>query len=307
MVLCEIFAGRSLPEIWFGLYAMAFFFVNGLSTVYFYFLYWNPTYKTWVKKSNPAYPKAAKIREEIFQMNKGLVMAALPPALSLWLSHTHFSYGYCGFSATSFKEELIHQLWYLIFLDFIEFFYHYGTHVNHWLWKLHKYHHTFYNPTPFAVIADEVIDQLVRALPMAIFPLFVPLNLDIMFFQMALVIYGYGTYLHCGHEMNFPDAHNSMYVLNTSYQHFCHHSISVYRKPFHCGFVLNIFDKLFGSVYKGECFCCKCCEMKGERSIEKWKALKKPNYKKMLSWPFWQKGLAIEWNSFLTGNFFHIF
>jgi hypothetical protein len=32
----------------------------------------------------------------------------------------------------------------------------------------HKFHHYFYNPSPFAVIADEYIDQFIRSTPMVV-------------------------------------------------------------------------------------------------------------------------------------------
>jgi lathosterol oxidase len=33
---------------------------------------------------------------------------------------------------------------------------------------VHKHHHIFFNPTPFAVIADEWMDQFIRSLPMVV-------------------------------------------------------------------------------------------------------------------------------------------
>ena len=55
---------------------------------------------------------------------------------------------------------------------------------------------------PFAVIADEYVDQFMRSSPLLLFPLLVPINMDIMFFQWAVFFYGYGVYLHWGYE--FP-------------------------------------------------------------------------------------------------------
>jgi sterol desaturase/sphingolipid hydroxylase (fatty acid hydroxylase superfamily) len=39
--------------------------------------------------------------------------------------------------------------------DFAEFIYHYAGHYFSAMWSIHKHHHVFYNPSPFAVIADE--------------------------------------------------------------------------------------------------------------------------------------------------------
>jgi hypothetical protein len=42
-------------------------------------------------------------------------------------------------------------------------------------------------------------------------------------------------------------------------QHYLHHAISVKNKPYHTGFFFKLWDQLFGSMYKGECFCVKVC------------------------------------------------
>jgi lathosterol oxidase len=50
------------------------------------------------------------------------------------------------------------------------------------MWEIHRHHHKFYNPSPFAVIADEAPDQLVRALPLLVLPIVMPMNMDLLFF-----------------------------------------------------------------------------------------------------------------------------
>ena len=50
----------------------------------------------------------------------------------------------------------------------------------------------------FAVIADEYIDQFVRASPLVLIPLLIPVNIDMLFFTFALFFYGYGVFLHTG-------------------------------------------------------------------------------------------------------------
>jgi lathosterol oxidase len=112
-------------------------------------------------------------------------------------------------------------------------------------WDQHKHHHVFFNPSPFSVIADEYVDQFFRATPLLFFPLLVPVNLDLLFFQYAFVFYiygaatpltpcdsvtrdGAGVYLHWGHELPWPDAHHP--ILNTAFQHYCHHAKSTFNK-----------------------------------------------------------------------------
>jgi lathosterol oxidase len=82
----------------------------------------------------------------------------------------------------------------------------------------------FYNPTPFAVIADEYLDQFVRTLPLVILPLALPINMDLMFLIYSTLFYGYGVYLHWGHESSLLSAHNP--IFNTAYHHYIHHAVS---------------------------------------------------------------------------------
>lgn len=103
------------------------------------------------------------VREEIVQMLKGLVAATICPTLALQLIGTEYSQGFCGITAE-------HDVGYHVFLfgvimiasDFSEFFYHFCGHNFAALWDHHRAHHKFYNPSPFAVIADEYLDQFVR-------------------------------------------------------------------------------------------------------------------------------------------------
>ena len=69
------------------------------------------------------------------------VRASMPLSYSLWPLLTWLS----RFAPTSLPE----------------FFYHHLGHVYPFFWEHHKAHHVFANPSPFAVIADEVFDQFV--------------------------------------------------------------------------------------------------------------------------------------------------
>lgn len=151
----------------------------------------------------------------------------------------------------------------------------------------HRHHHKFYNPTPFAVVADEYVDQLVRASPLLIFPLIMPVNIDVMFAVYGVFFYIYGVYLHWGYELDFPDAHHPW--INTSFQHYLHHAVSTKGKPYHTGFFFKLWDQLFGSVYTDTCFCAKCETKNGKRGRDKYDELMSnyPEYSKLLSPSFW--------------------
>ncbi len=38
---------------------------------------------------------------------------------------------------------------------------------------------------------------------------------------------------------------------------YLHHAKAIINKPYHTGFFFKIWDQLFGSIYTGECACCK--------------------------------------------------
>lgn len=288
-MLCEVSALNNFFVTWGVMMLLGLLIVGIMSGSLFWKYYVNPTYDTWVIKTNPRYPTAAMVRSEIMQTCKGIFTATIPPAIALWLAQRNMSKAYCGVGEHGWAYLIGSFFVTLILSDFWEFYYHRLGHTTQAGWNQHKFHHIFYNPSPFAVIADEYIDQFMRALPLLLFPMIAPLNMDMMFAQFGLCFYGYGVYLHWGHELSFPDAHHPW--INTAFQHYCHHAKSINRRPYHTGFMFKIWDNLFGSVYDGECFCSKCCVKRGERTPEKWKQVQLPDYKPLLSAKFWLEGI----------------
>ena len=179
----------------------------------------------------------------------------------------------------------------LLLSDFWEFYYHYLGHKYKVFWEQHRHHHKFFNPSPFAVIADEFVDQFFRSMPMALFPLAMPINIDQMFFEYGVFFYAYGCYLHWGYESDWLDAHHPW--INTAFQHYCHHNRAIMGKPYHCGFFLKCWDQLFGSTYDGECFCVKCERAKGKRSRALFERVVVPDYAKLLQPSFWISGKVL--------------
>jgi len=233
MVLCELQASGSFFTTWLALTLMGllsqFFFSGGA----FWYYYVSPTYEKWIWKSNPQYPKPEKIREEIVQMIKGLCSATLCPAFSLYLARHGHSYGYCGLGGYSVGYLALTFLVTWVVSDFYEFLYHHLGHRFAACWENHRHHHVFFNPSPFSVIADEYVDQFARSTPLVVLPLLFPVNQDMLFLQYAFFFYGYGTYLHLGHEWECIPADHPW--INTSFQHYLHHATSIKNKPYHTG------------------------------------------------------------------------
>jgi hypothetical protein len=181
------------------------------------------------------------------------------PAFALWASYRGMSRGYCGDpNHVGIVGHLFQTLVIIGFSDFTEYGYHWLGHYFHFMWNIHKHHHVFYNPTPFAVIADEWMDQFMRSLPMVILPAIMPINIDLLFAIFTTLFYGYGVYLHWGYESPYLSAHNP--IFNTSYHHYSHHAVSVIGKPvvspllilvvndFFDGCSLRDFSSRFGTI-----------------------------------------------------------
>jgi lathosterol oxidase len=293
--------GDNFLATWFALIGVTIAAVAFTSGPLFYYYYWpsQVTYEKWTRKSNPKFPSPEKVRDEIVQMLKGVFCAALCPAASVWAAVHGHSKAYCGTNtpfgnAGSWESVGYHALTFILVLlisDFWEFYYHYLGHNYKIFWEQHKHHHKFFNPSPFAVIADEFVDQFFRALPLALFPLVAPINIDLMFFEYGVFFYAYGCYLHWGYESDYLDAHNP--IINTAFQHYCHHARAIMNKPYHCGFFFKIWDQLFGSMYEDECFCVKCERAKGNRSEDMYKRIVVPDYHKLLSAKFWFSSASV--------------
>jgi len=251
----------------------------------FYKFYCCPTYESWRYKSNVKYPPPEKVRDEIVLMLKGLGIANICPALTLYLMQHNMSKAYCGLGNYSWAYLIGSFLFSWLFSDFFEFFYHHLGHRIPYFWGIHKHHHQFANPSPFAVIADEYLDQFVRAAPLVIIPLMIPMNMDLLFLQYAVMFYAYGVYLHWGFEAEYPDAHHP--ILNTAFQHYLHHAISVKNRPLHTGFFFKIWDRLFGTLYEGDCLCVKCEQKAGKRTREVYDKIVKHDYSVLLKPSFW--------------------
>jgi len=116
-----------------------------------------------------------------------------------------------------------------------------------------------------------------------------PLDVDMVYIATGVITMGWGMYLHCGHELAMiPHDHP---ILNTSFQHYAHHAISVKNKPYHTGFFVKLWDQIAGSVYRGDQVIPAVEDQKlGNRSRDRWEKEVKPSlpYYKVLSSPhYW--------------------
>jgi lathosterol oxidase len=273
---------------WAVLTALAFVLTMLMSGALFWRYYFRPEFARWRYKSNPKFPEPAMVRREVLQMIKGIYTATLCPTLALHLVHSGWSKAYGGLGGRSVGWLVFSFFVVWIASDFYEFAYHRLGHTVAFWWKQHKSHHVFFNPSPFAVIADDHLDQLIRSAPLLVIPMLMPINMDLLFLTYGAFFYGYGVYLHWGFELPWLSAHNPF--INTAFQHHVHHARSTLFKPMHTGFFFKIWDRLAGSVYQAppsECLCARCSQERGERTQAAFDAVEKPDYSVLLKPAFW--------------------
>jgi Delta7-sterol 5-desaturase len=284
-MFCEIAGEYGFLALWMSMNVLGLVSMMTLSTLVFIPLYGKPSFETWKLKCNPNFPSPALVRKEIIHTVKGLVVATLIPAFTLVASFSGWSQGYCGDPHNiGIKGFLIQTAIIFAFTDFVEYGYHWCGHYYQSFWQIHKHHHAFYNPTPFAVIADDWPDQFCRTLPMIILPCMMPINMDLLFFIFASLFYGYGVYLHSGYESIYLSTHNP--VFNTSYHHYYHHAKSAIGLPIYTGFFFKIWDQLFNTEAKKGCVCHEC-RPKKERSKKIYNQISKPDYSVMMKLDWW--------------------
>eukprot|EP00038_Savillea_parva_P006551 m.164442 g.164442 ORF g.164442 m.164442 type:complete len:294 (-) comp12424_c0_seq1:229-1110(-) len=289
-MLCDVPSHIGFFGLWATLTIMGLASQAIFSGSVFLMSYVNPTYEQWTRKLNPEYPTPGMVRDEIVQMLKGLVAATIPPTISIYLVGNGMTQGYCGGGGHSVAYNLFTFLFVFLVTDFVEWGYHQLGHRYTSMWEVHKHHHKFYNPTPFAVIADEWIDQLVRAMPLLVFPMILPMNVDMIFMTYVTLFYGYGTYLHWGYEFDLGCCARDIKHVYGAYEHYLHHAIAINQKPLHTGFFLKIWDRLVGAEHQGQCRCSKCERDAGHRTREQWEKIVKPDYSVLLQPDFWIKG-----------------
>mmetsp|Transcript_137416 Transcript_137416/g.438986 ORF Transcript_137416/g.438986 Transcript_137416/m.438986 type:complete len:261 (-) Transcript_137416:293-1075(-) len=169
----------------------------------------------------------------------------------------------------------------LFVVDLYSWAWHYCGHWIGSLWKVHRHHHHFANPTPFSTIADLPPDNIIRSLYMIVVNLASycimgsPVDVDVLYFVTAITIGFYGMYFHCGHELSILPYDSRMF--NTSYQHYVHHALSYKNKPYYTGFVFKLWDDLAGAHYHGkQCIPAVEDQKLGNRSFERWETEIRP-------------------------------
>ena len=111
-----------------------------LSGTVFILYYMNPTYNSWIYKSNPKYPTAKMVKFEIIQTLKGIGVAVICPCFAIYGSTRNMLSGYCGDPDNiGITGHLLQVAVIIAFTDFTEYAYHWIGHRYKAMWEIHKH------------------------------------------------------------------------------------------------------------------------------------------------------------------------
>jgi lathosterol oxidase len=301
-IICSVAEGLSGYEgftgwllVWMTYTLFGYAILTGTSIASFIYYYGYPTYDKWRYKTNPKYPSPTYVLGEVFLGGiLGPPSVTLVASLHLVLIANGTMKHHCDTPQT-WGYRIFSGIFVFVGTDLYEWGWHYLGHAVERLWSVHRHHHKYYNPTPFGTVADWPMDNIMRSLYVVVpnlvsYSIFgVLLDVDMVYFVAGGLFASWGLYLHCGHELAcLPHDHC---ILNTSYQHYVHHAISVKNKPYHTGFFVKVWDQLAGSVYCGKQVIPAVEDQKlGNRSRERWEkdvAPNLPDYSVLLSPSWW--------------------
>jgi len=248
----------------------------------FVYFYHQTSYEKWLRKSNKNFPSVEAVRTEILGSIGACMVFSVYFLLPLYLPLKGYRIaGYFDLRNGVWHEVKVIMLL-TVALDYLHWLFHHLQHTWARWYNSHKYHHRFFNPTPFSAFADNW-DDVIFLSAQTLTPLFIPQNVFIAHASQFLFFATYSIYLHAG----FCD-HPHQKVFNTGYFHFLHHKKSVGKDHFHSGYFLQLWDRLAGTCvdYEERCECPECDAKAGNRTREHYEAIVKPDYSRLFDMRF---------------------
>jgi len=226
---------------------LRFLIIAGGVFLIFYFL---GNSKNWFQKRQiqPKKSPADKIKLEIYfaigSILSFILVLTLTYALAISQNNffSNFSQAFFDINERPFWYHIITFLLLFLFHDVWFYWTHRFLHTKFMMTKIHKYHHLFRNPTPFATFAVHPVEALIEHSYLLIFSLLFPIFFPILFFESLFALI-FSTLWHSGYEV-FPQAfakNRFLKLINNSTHHNLHH-----QKPLGgYSFVFNFWDQIF--------------------------------------------------------------
>lgn len=226
-----------------------------------YFLFASLSYVFIFDKRTLNHPKFIKnqIWLEIVQANKSMPFMALLTAPLMWLEVRGYSKLYdTTADGPGFWYNIMQFPFFLVFTDFCIYWIHRILHHPRIYKHLHKAHHKWIMPTPYASHAFHPVDGFSQSLPYHIFPFLFPLQ-KMAYVVLFIFVNFWSILIHDGEYLtNNP-------IVNGAACHSLHHS----RFEVNYGQFFTAFDRLGGTYRMPEPW---MFEKEKKMSEKQWKA-----------------------------------
>jgi len=194
-------------------------------------------------KTQPAAPRRSQVRGELRDGVLSMSAVMVVVALSFWMGQHGYSRLYADPGEYGFAYIGLSIFFVFLTMEVFEWAFHWACHHDDRLWKVHRHHHRYSNPTPLGVMADHPIDMLVKASPILWVPLIFPIWDVALVGTFATLNFLYGTYLHGGFDPPFMPSPHSRFLVS-AWHHNEHHAGSMKHN---FGFFTGFMDLAFGT------------------------------------------------------------
>jgi lathosterol oxidase len=198
---------------------------------YYVFFVWKRKSRTQEKKTHPQSIGSAIRLSVISIFGNSLLTATIVVLIVRGSSRVYFTvddhgWGYLFFSIVAllgFTETLVYWI-------------HRALHLRCLYRLIHRHHHAFRTPTPWASLAFHPLDSFAQALPYHLFAFLFPLHIAV--YTVAMILVALWMFVIHDPLPFFPAG-----LLNFSSHHEVHHS----RNRFNYGQFFTFWDKLAGT------------------------------------------------------------
>ncbi|KAL6245147.1 c-5 sterol desaturase [Rhinocladiella similis] len=232
----------SLPRDNIFRQGISLFFIVWIFGLLLYFVFASLSYVFVFDKTTSQHPKYLKnqVRLEIAQAVQAIPVMAILTAGCMLAEVRGYSKMYDSLSEAPFSLYNIIQFpFFVLFTDFLIYWIHRGLHHPRVYKTLHKPHHKWIMPTPFASHAFHPVDGFAQSIPYHLFPFLFPLQ-KFAYIALFAFINFWTIFIHDGeYYANSP-------LINGAACHTMHHLYFNYNY----GQFTTLWDRMGGSYRK---------------------------------------------------------
>eukprot|EP01095_Lingulamoeba_sp_RSL-Kostka_P016067 TRINITY_DN7681_c0_g1_i1.p1 TRINITY_DN7681_c0_g1~~TRINITY_DN7681_c0_g1_i1.p1 ORF type:complete len:289 (+),score=37.90 TRINITY_DN7681_c0_g1_i1:132-998(+) len=178
--------------------------------------------------------KPGQIKREIKVSLSGVPVIATLTAPIYVLHWAGFGQLYYDITEYSAAYIIFNAIWFILFTDCLIYWIHWGLHLEPFYTYLHKTHHSFLCPTPWAAIAFHPVDGYLQSTPYHLFTFIFPMN-NWVYLGMFVFVQIWTISIHDRLSMTKLDG-----VINGSAHHAGHH----YYYRYNYGQYFTLWDRL---------------------------------------------------------------